>query len=86
MVEGAERFRRRAAEENRGRAPRGWRYSSELRALAVSHCRATQAEGSDIGSAAAALGVGVATLSRWVEATVGIESPALWPVEILDVP
>jgi hypothetical protein len=85
MVEEAERFRRRAAAENRGRAPRGWRYSSELRALAGSYCRAALAGDSDVASTAAELGVSVASLSRWVRAAPRGESSGLVPVEILDV-
>lgn len=87
MAEAAERFRKRAAEENRGRAPRGWRYSSELKALAGSYWRAALTDGLDVGSAAAELGVSVASLSRWVRSLARSEGSGsrLWPVEIVDV-
>ena len=63
----AEQFREAAAQENLGRQRTGWRYSRELRALAVEHCRRERRTGRPWTEIAEELGVSTVTLSRWLE-------------------
>lgn len=62
----AKQFREAAAQENRGRRMTGWRYSAELRQLAVVHCRQGRQAGRPLTEVAAELDVSTLTLSRWL--------------------
>jgi hypothetical protein len=64
----SEQFREAAAIENRGRSKAGWRYSSELKSLAIEHCRAERQAGCSWADLSAQLGVSALTLSRWLDA------------------
>ena len=64
----SKQFREAAAIENRGRSKAGWRYSSELKRLAIEHCRAERQAGSSWADLSAQLGVSALTLSRWLNA------------------
>ena len=63
----ARQFRENAAEENRGRARKGWRYSRQLRLLAAEHCRQERQSGRPWTEIADELGISAVTLSRWLE-------------------
>ena len=69
-------FREAAALENRGRERQGWRYSAELKALAVAHCRRSRDEGRTYGEIAEDLGISALTLSRWLETPAVTAKPA----------
>ena len=64
----SKQFREAAAIENRGRSKAGWRYSSELKSLAIEHCRAERQAGCSWADLSAQLGVSSVTLSRWLDA------------------
>lgn len=51
-----EQFRSAAAAANRGRRRHGWRYTPELKALALEHCRESHASGHSYAEIAEALG------------------------------
>jgi hypothetical protein len=73
-----ERFRRAVAESFGGRPGRGARYREDLRHEAVILARAGILGGQSLGSMAGELGVGSATLGRWLERA----GEALRPVEV----
>ena len=64
----SKQFREAAGIENRGRSKAGWRYSSELKSLAIEHCRAERQAGCSWADLSAQLGVSTLTLSRWLDA------------------
>ena len=64
----ANQFREAAAQENRGRRKAGWRYSDELKSLAVEHVRDRRQSGSTWAEIAKELGVSALSLGRWLEA------------------
>lgn len=63
----ANQFREAAARENRGRSKAGWRYSDELKNLAVEHVRDRRQSGSTWAEVAKELGVSALSLGRWLE-------------------
>ena len=69
MDEQARRFREIARQENKGKPRRGFRYSRELRRVAVEYARARQADGASRAAVARALGVGEISLTRWLRAS-----------------
>lgn len=73
-----ERFRKAVATYFGGRPGRGARYAEDLRREAVVLARAGMLGGKSLGSVASELGVGPATLARWLEE----EYEALRPVEV----
>ncbi len=77
----SKQFREAAAIENRGRSKAGWRYSPELKILAIEHCRTERQAGCTWADLSAQLGVSTLTLSRWMEATT---STSFRPVEVID--
>jgi hypothetical protein len=78
----AEEFRKRAREENRGRARIRWRYSGRARSLAVAHLRRALEAGRSLSGAARTLGVRPLTLTRWQESEAS--QATLRPVEIVE--
>ena len=78
----AEEFRKRARDENRGRARLRWRYSGRLRSLAMSHLRRVLDAGGSLSGAARALGVRPLTLKRWQESVA--TQATVRPVEIVE--
>ena len=78
----AEEFRKRAREENRGRARIRWRYSGRVRSLAVAHLRQVLEAGGGFSVAARTLGVSWLTLKRWQEAEA--TKATLRPVELVE--
>jgi hypothetical protein len=73
-----ERFHKAVTAYFGGRPGRGVRYREDLRQEAVVLARMGMSSGQSLGSMASALGVGCATLTRWMEG--GQE--ALRPVEV----
>ena len=67
----AKNFREAAARENQGRQRGGWRYSSELRALAAELSWRERQAGRPQKEIAAELGISTVTLSRWLEESSG---------------
>lgn len=63
----AAQFRQAAAEIEPARDRRGRRYSDTARRLAVDYCREQREVGRSFAEIAAALGISVATLGRWIE-------------------
>ena len=63
----AAQFRQAAAEIDQARDRRGRRYSATARRLAVDYCRQQRQVGGSFAESAAALGIHVATLGRWIE-------------------
>ena len=78
----AEEFRKRAREENRGRARIRWRYSGRVRMVAMVHLRRALEAGGSLSGAARALGVRPLTLKRWQESEAA--QARLRPVEIVE--
>ena len=79
------RFRESAAVENQGRQRLGWRYSADLKALGVAHCRARREDGGSYAEIAEELGISALTLSRWLESGKPSAS-AFRPVEVVAEP
>ncbi len=77
----SKQFREAAAIENRGRSKAGWRYSSELKSLAVEHCHAERQAGCSWADLSAQLGVSTLTLSRWLGAA---PTTGFRPVVVID--
>ena len=76
----AKQFRESAARENSGRTKAGWRYSAELKGLAVAHVRQRRQSGDSWAVLSEELGVSSLTLGRWLEA----EALArFYPVEVV---
>lgn len=73
-----ERFRKAVATYFGGRPGRGARYPENLQQEAVVLTQAGLLEGKSLGSVASDLGIGCATLSRWLEGA----REALRPVEV----
>ena len=69
----AAQFLQASAEMAPARDRRGRRYSDTARQLAVDYCRQRRRAGSSFAEIAAALGIHVATLGRWIEADAGAE-------------
>ena len=78
----AEEFRKRAKEENRGRARNRWRYSGRVRSLAMAHLRRVLDAGGGFSVASRTLGVSWLTLKRWHESEA--THATLRPVEIVE--
>lgn len=76
----AKQFRETALRENRGRRKVGWRYSAELKSLAVEHVRDRRQSGATWAELVEELGVSALSLGRWLE-----ESPCarFRPVEVI---
>ena len=81
----ARRFRKAAAEANRGRQLQGWRYGAELKSLAVAHCRVRRQSGGSFAEIAEELGVSTLTLSRWLKAP-GSAAAVFRAVEVVAEP
>lgn len=75
-----EQFRSAVARSLGGRPSRGVRYREDLRQEAMALARMGMREGRSLGRVAAELGIGVATLTRWLEKG-GADEP-LRPVEV----
>jgi hypothetical protein len=73
-----ERYRKAVERSLGGRPGRGARYGEDLRQEAVALARAGLLAGQSLGSMAGELGVGCATLARWLEGTRAV----LRPVEV----
>lgn len=73
-----ERFRRAVATYFNGRPGRGARYREDLQQEAVVLARSSLGQGKSLRSVASDLGVGSATLARWMEGS----REALRPVEV----
>ena len=84
MDERIERFRGQVETHFGGRPGRGARYPEELRAEAVAIARRELARDESLGSVAGRLGIGSATLGRWLEAP-PTERRELRPVEVIEV-
>lgn len=67
MHEQMERFRRRVERHFGGRPGRGARYPEELRTEAAALARAAVEGGESLSTVGAELGIGPATLARWLE-------------------
>jgi transposase-like protein len=76
-------FRKRAREENRGRAGRSLRYSRELRLDAVRYLKRCKRAGGTLEGAASELGVSCWSLSRWQQESE--RSGGLVPVEVTEL-
>lgn len=74
-------FRESAARANQGRSKTGWRYSAELKSLAVEVVRDRRQAGTSWAQLEEELGVTALTLSRWVEA---VGSTRFYPVEVVE--
>ena len=79
----SKQFRETAAIENRGRSKAGWRYSSELKSLAIEHCRAERQAGCSWADLSAQLGVSSLTLSRWLDTA---SATGFRPVAVIEDP
>lgn len=77
-----ERFRKAVGMYFGGRAGRGARYPEDLQQEAVVLARAGVLSGRSLGSVASELGVGSATLTRWLQGA----REALRPVEVQEEP
>ena len=75
-----ERFRSAVERFMGGRPGRGMRYPEDLRQEAVALARAGMRAGKSLGRVAEELGIGPATLGRWLE--VGGASEPFRPVEV----
>lgn len=74
-------FREAAARENEGRSKTGWRYSAELKGLAVDVVHEGRKSGMSWAELSEDLGVSALTLGRWFEAA----RPARFhPVEVVE--
>lgn len=82
MAARVERFREAVAASFGGQPGRGARYREDLRQEAVVLARAGMRAGQSLGSVASELGIGCATLTRWLEG----EREALRPVEVQPEP
>jgi transposase-like protein len=80
MLTREERFRRSVARSLGGRPGRGARYPEDLRREAMGLARTGMLAGKSLGSVAEELGLGPATLTRWL-GRVGAGEP-LRPVEV----
>jgi len=67
MEDRIERFRGRVVKQLGGRPGRGARYPADLRAEAVALAGLVLEAGESLSSVASELGIGAATLSRWLE-------------------
>lgn len=76
----AKQFRGLAARENQGRTKAGWRYSAELKRLAVAHVRERRQSGDSWAELSEELGVSALTLGRWLEAEA---LPRFYAVEVV---
>jgi hypothetical protein len=76
------RFRREVEAHFGGRPGPGARYPQRLRALAVEIAAAELALGRRLGEVSEALGVGTATVQRWLGAS-SSQSSSLRPVEVV---
>ncbi len=61
----AEKFRQTAAYHNQDRTRMGWRYSEDLRRIAIEYCRTRRLEGAPFAEIADDLDITVLTLKRW---------------------
>jgi transposase len=77
-----ERFHKAVAAYFGGRPSRGARYREDLRQEAVVLARKGMLSGQSLGSMASELGIGYATLTRWMEGA----REALRPVEVQGEP
>lgn len=82
MQERMERFRRRVEEHFGGRPGRGARYPEGLRAEAVMITERAVARGTSLSAVSRRLGIGPATLGRWLESPPE-ELSELRPVEVI---
>lgn len=84
----ANRFREAAAELNRHREKKGWRYPAALRRLAVVYCREHRRVGRPWSEITEELGVSAVTLGRWLSSVepevVSSPSPVFHPVEVVE--
>ena len=83
MHERVERFRRQVEQHFGGRPGRGARYPESLRAEAVAITDWAVTRGTSLSAVAKRLGVGQATLGRWLESPPE-ELPELRPVEVIE--
>lgn len=83
MHERVERFRRQVEQHFGGRPGRGARYPEALRAEAVGIAEWAVTRGTSLSAVAKRLGVGPATLGRWLESPPE-ELPELRPVEVVE--
>ena len=80
MLTRVEQFRSALARSLGGRPGRGARYEEDLRQEAVALTRAGMREGKSLGRVAEELGIGSATLRRWLER--GSAGEPFRPVEV----
>ena len=85
MEQGISRFRRRVDAHFGGRPGRGARYSSDLRAEALSLAREATSQGVSLGALERRLGLGSGTLRRWLSASSGERQP-MRAVELVSDP
>ena len=81
----AQQFRSAAAHLNRDRGKNGWRYPTQLRALAVEHCRRRRLDKLPFSRIAAELGVSTVTLGRWIERAETASNPVVEPTAFREV-
>jgi transposase-like protein len=62
----------------------GWRYSPEIRALAVEYCEEAREAGGSMAAVAADLGITPMSLSRWLDR--GAPTSAMLPVQVIESP
>ena len=81
----AEEFRSAATAANRGRQRQGWRFTPELKALAIEHCRERREVGRSYAEISEDLGIAPPTLSRWLEEATPRREPSgsFRPVELV---
>lgn len=72
-------FQEAASRENQGRERTGWRYSKELRRLAVAYCQGERRSGRSFSRVAESLGITTLTLGRWLEEPV---QPTFHQIEV----
>ena len=77
----SKQFRDAAARENEGRGKTGWRYSAELKRLAVELVCEGQESGVSWSQLSEDLGVSALTLGRWAKTT---KLPRFRPVQVVD--
>ena len=83
MEQKAEKFRNQSKQANQGRRRPGWRYTPELRKLALSYLEECRRKGIGPTEAARNLGVSEVTLQRWFKESKG--NGSLKQVEVVEM-
>ena len=83
-MDAAKKFRDAAAVANRGRKRLGWRYSAELKCLALEHYRLRHRLGDPDAAITDDLGITRSTLLRWLDlSSEEVSAGCFRPVEVI---